>query len=79
MDGEKRMCLAMPAQIIQIQENNVAVVSLGGIQKQISTVLLNDVKVGDYVVIHVGFALTKLNEREAEKTLALFSEMEKLN
>jgi hydrogenase expression/formation protein HypC len=73
------MCLAMPAQIMQKKLNNVATVNLGGIEKEISTVLIDDVKVGDYVVIHVGYALTKLNEFEAKKTLALFSEMAQLN
>lgn len=72
------MCLAMPAQIIQTQENNIAIVNVGGIEKKISTVLIDDIKIGDFVVIHVGFALTKLNEFEAKKTLALFSDMAKL-
>ena len=69
------MCLAMPAQITQLKEQEIAVVNLGGIEKEISTALVEDVKVGDYVIIHVGYALTKLNEREAQKTLALFKEM----
>lgn len=68
----------MPAQIIQTQENNIAVVNLGGVEKKISTALIDDVKVGDFVVIHVGFALTKLNEVEAKKTLTLFADMNKL-
>ncbi|MCX7122011.1 MAG: HypC/HybG/HupF family hydrogenase formation chaperone [Gammaproteobacteria bacterium] len=73
------MCLAMPAEIIQKKINNRAIVNLGGIEKEISTALIDDVKVGDYVVIHVGYALTILDEIEAKKTLALFSEMQKLD
>ena len=73
------MCLAMPAQIVQTKLNDVAIVSLGGIEKEISTALIDNVKVGDYVVIHVGYALTKLNESEAKKTLMLFSELAQLN
>ena len=71
------MCLAMPAQITQLKEQEIAVVNLGGIEKEISTALVEDVKVGDYVIIHVGYALTKLDEGEAKKTLQLFHEMTK--
>lgn len=69
------MCLAMPAQITQILSAQRAMVSLGGIQKEISTILLDQINVGDYVIIHVGYALTKLDEAEAIKTLKLFAEM----
>ncbi|HAU1152446.1 TPA: HypC/HybG/HupF family hydrogenase formation chaperone [Legionella pneumophila] len=69
------MCLALPAQIDQILEDNKAIVNLGGITKEISTVLLDQVSKGEYVIIHAGFALTKLDEREANKTLSLFAQM----
>lgn len=69
------MCLAMPAQIIKILENNRALVSLGGVEKEISTSLLEEAAKGDYVILHVGYALTRLDEREAQKTLLLFAEM----
>ncbi len=69
------MCLAMPAQITELKQHPIAVANIGGIGREISTVLVDDVKVGDYVIIHVGYALTKLDEQEAQKTLALFSEM----
>lgn len=69
------MCLAMPARVIQLLDAERAVVSLGGIQKAISTTLLCDVNVGDYVIIHVGYALAKLDEIEAQKTLQLFREL----
>jgi hydrogenase expression/formation protein HypC len=66
------MCLAMPALIVQLVDNNRAIIELGGVQKTISTLLVDDVKVGDYVIIHVGYALSKLDELEAQKTLRLF-------
>ncbi|BCZ98199.1 TPA: HypC/HybG/HupF family hydrogenase formation chaperone [Legionella pneumophila] len=69
------MCLALPAQIDQVLEDNKAIVNLGGITKEISTVLLEQVSEGEYVIIHAGFALTKLDEREANKTLSLFAQM----
>lgn len=69
------MCLALPAQITELLDNDQAIVNLGGIRKQISVSLLEQVAIGDYVIIHVGFALTKLDETEAKKTLNLFAEM----
>lgn len=69
------MCLAMPAQITKILKEQRAIVNLGGIEKEISTSLLTNVTVGDYVILHVGYALTRLDEQEAQKTLLLFAEM----
>jgi len=69
------MCLAVPAQIIKVLEDERAIVSLGGIEKEISIALLDKATVGDYVILHVGYALTRLDEDEAQKTLALFAEM----
>jgi hydrogenase expression/formation protein HypC len=69
------MCLAIPMQIIELTNQQTGTVNLGGIKKQISTALIDDVMVGDYVIIHVGYALTKLDESEAKKTLALISDM----
>ena len=68
------MCLAMPAQIVSIEEDN-ATVSLGGVKKSINLSLVDDVAVGDYVIIHVGYALSKLDQQEAEKTLSDFQKM----
>ena len=51
-----------------------AVVDLGGIRKQISLALVDGVEVGDYVILHVGYALSKLDPVEAERTLALFAQ-----
>lgn len=69
------MCLAMPAQVTKILDNQRAIVNLGGIEKEISVLLLEQVKAGDYVILHVGYALTKLDEQDAKKTLTLFAEM----
>ena len=68
------MCLAIPARVVEIQENDVAIVDLGGVRKDISLALVEDVAVGDYVIVHVGYALTRLDAEEAEKTLALMTE-----
>jgi hydrogenase expression/formation protein HypC len=72
------MCLAMPARVIEIDANDQAVVELGGVRKEISLALVDGVAVGDYVIVHVGFALQRLDVEEAEKTLALFAEMAQL-
>lgn len=68
------MCLAIPARVVEIRENDQAIVDLGGVRKDVSLALLEDVQVGDYVIVHVGYALTRLDPVEAEKTLALMAE-----
>ncbi len=73
------MCLAIPVQVVKLLDEQKALVQLGGIEKQISTLLVHDIQVGDYVILHVGYALTKLNEGEAQKTLAAFEALEDLN
>ena len=69
------MCLAMPARVVEIREGDLAVVDLAGVKKEISLALVDQVAVGDYVILHVGYALQKLDTEEAEKTLQLFAEM----
>lgn len=69
------MCLAIPARVAEIRDGDQATVDMGGVRKDISLALLDDVAVGDYVIVHVGYALNKLDPEEAEKTLALFAEM----
>ncbi|HHW78714.1 MAG TPA: HypC/HybG/HupF family hydrogenase formation chaperone [Xanthomonadaceae bacterium] len=69
------MCLAIPAQIIEILEHEQAIVDMGGVRKPISTALLDEVAVGDYVIVHVGFALSRLDPEEAAETLKLFAEL----
>ena len=69
------MCLAMPARVVARGEGDAAVVDLGGVRKEISLALVEGVEVGDYVILHVGYALQKLDVEEAERTLALFAEL----
>ena len=72
------MCLAIPARVVEILDGDQAVVDLGGVRKGISLALVEGVALGDYVIVHVGYALNKLDAEEAEKTLALFAEMGEL-
>jgi hydrogenase expression/formation protein HypC len=69
------MCLAIPAKVLELQPDAWAEVEVGGIHSRISLALLDGVNVGDYVIVHAGFALTRLQVDEAEKTLALFAEI----
>jgi hydrogenase expression/formation protein HypC len=73
------MCLAIPAQIVELREGDNAVVDLAGVRKEISLALVDNVAIGDYVIVHVGYALNKLDPEEAAKTLALFSELGQLD
>lgn len=68
------MCLAIPAKVISVDQGDMATVALEGIKKPVSTALLEDVSVGDYLLVHVGYALHKLSEEEAERTLQLMAE-----
>jgi hydrogenase expression/formation protein HypC len=67
------MCLAIPAKVMQIDGLN-AQVELGGLIHQVSIMLVPDINVGDYVLLHAGFAIQKLDEQEAQETLSLISE-----
>ena len=69
------MCLALPAKVVSIHANgDLAMVSVGGVRKEISLALVEGVQVDDYVLIHVGYALNRISEEEAQITLALFAE-----
>lgn len=72
------MCLSVPAQIIKI-EGDQAEVSVGGTIMNANLSMVDDVKVGDYILLHTGFALQKIDEKEAEETLKTFRELEDLN
>lgn len=72
------MCLAIPAKLVELLPNEHAIVDLGGIRKQISIALVSDVVVGDYVIVHVGHAIGRIDPEEAARTLALFDEMAKV-
>ncbi len=68
------MCLAIPALVSELLPDDMAKVSLDGVTKEISLAMVEDVAVGDYVIIHVGYALSKIGAEEAAKTLALLAE-----
>jgi hydrogenase expression/formation protein HypC len=69
------MCLASPAEVIALLDDERAIVRLGGVRKEVSVALLDAVAVGDFVVVHVGFALSRLDPAEAERTLAALAEV----
>lgn len=70
------MCLALPARVIEVQDGQQAVVELGGVRKTISLFLVDGIQAGDYVIVHVGYALTRLDPEQAEATLALMGSIE---
>jgi hydrogenase expression/formation protein HypC len=67
------MCLAIPSRITKI-ENNMATIDVEGVQREASLLLLEDARVGDYVIVHAGFAIQKLDESAAQETLDLLRE-----
>lgn len=69
------MCLAIPSLVVELLPNEMARIELDGMRKEISLSLVENVQVGDYVIVHVGYALQKLDPHEAAETLALFAEL----
>ena len=71
------MCLAIPSRVVEIDEiSKTAIVETFGVKRKVSTMLLNEpLRVGDYVLVHVGFAMKKIDPDEAKKTLELFKEL----
>jgi len=69
------MCLAIPVCVEQLVTEESAIVNLDGVRKEISLALVEGIEPGDYVIVHVGYALQKLDPAEAERTLTLFAEM----
>ncbi|KPQ33235.1 MAG: HypC/HybG/HupF family hydrogenase formation chaperone [Phormidium sp.] len=76
------MCLAVPGQVLEIEGsdplNKSGKVSFGGVVKTVSLAYVPEVEVGDYVVVHVGFALSKIDETAAQQTLADLQQIAKL-
>ncbi len=68
------MCLGIPVKVMEV-DGQSAVVDVGGARREISLLLLDDVKAGEWVILHAGFAIQKMDEGEAEKTLALLREL----
>lgn len=72
------MCLSIPAKVESI-EDDMALVSVGGAKYNASLQMLDDVQVGDYILMHTGFAIQKISEEEAKASLETFKEFEELN
>jgi hydrogenase expression/formation protein HypC len=70
------MCLAIPARVVSV-EGNLATVDMMGNTRTADLSLVEDISVDDYVLVHAGFGIRKMETREAEETLAIFGEMEK--
>ena len=69
------MCLSIPGRIEKINDDT-AVANISGNKVEVNTQLMDEIKIGDYVLVHTGFAIEKLSEEEARKTLQLFKELE---
>ncbi|HMA67220.1 MAG TPA: HypC/HybG/HupF family hydrogenase formation chaperone [Desulfosalsimonadaceae bacterium] len=67
------MCLAIPSRIVDI-ESNIATIDVEGVRRQASLMLLEDARIGDYVIVHAGFAIQKLDEQTALESLELLRE-----
>jgi len=72
------MCLAVPVKVVSI-EGNEAEVEIGGVRRRVSIVLTPEAKVGDYVLLHTGYAINVVNEAEAQETLKILEEMARLD
>lgn len=70
------MCLAIPVKVVAI-DGEMAIGEVGGVQREISLVMTPDVKIGDYVIVHAGFAIQVLDRTAAEENLRIFGEMAK--
>lgn len=70
------MCLAIPVRVVEVRPDQKAVVDLAGVRKEISTALVEDVQLDDYVILHVGYAIGKVDAEEAQRTLDLFNQLE---
>ncbi len=71
------MCLAIPGKVVEIidVENHLAKVEIGGVRRAVNIGMLDDIVLGDYVLVHVGFAMSKIDEKEAEETLRMLREL----
>ena len=69
------MCVAFPGKVVEIKENNMAIVEISGVRREVNLGLLDNVNVGDYVISHVGFAIHKVDKKEAEESLKILDEL----
>ena len=70
------MCLAIPTQVTAIDENSIATVVLGGVERQISLIMTPEAQVGDYVLVHTGYAINVMDPEEAQASLDAFAELQ---
>lgn len=68
------MCLAIPAKVIAM-DNGMATIDMEGTQREVSTLLIEDLSLGDYVIVHAGFAIHKIDETEAQESLKVLREL----
>ena len=69
------MCLAIPYKVLEVNENGRAEIEVGGTRQEISTLLVPEVKVGDYILAYLGFATAKIEEDEAIEVMRLYQEI----
>ncbi|MFQ6067327.1 MAG: HypC/HybG/HupF family hydrogenase formation chaperone [bacterium] len=69
------MCLAIPVKIVEIK-NKIGIGEVGGVKRKVNLLLLDEVKVGDYVLLHAGFAISKVKKEEAEELLEMLASLE---
>jgi len=72
------MCLAVPAEVMEILDNDLGTIDVGGVKTRVNLSLVDGVSVGDFVLVHAGFAIEKVDETEARKTMELFEQLEQL-
>ena len=70
------MCLAVPARVLERSDAELATIDAGGVRMRVSLALVPEAAVGDYVIVHAGFAISRLDPDEARCTLALFAQIE---
>jgi len=70
------MCLAIPVRVVEVRPDQKAVIDLAGVRKEVSTALIDEVQVDDYVIVHVGYAIGKVDADEAQRTLEMFNQLE---
>jgi len=73
------MCLAVPAEVVEVHDGEMATVDADGARAKVSVQLIDDVSVGDFVLVHAGFAIEKVDQEEAERTMELIRELEALS
>lgn len=70
------MCLAVPAKILKIQSEDIALCDFNGVEKEVNVALIDNPVIGDWVIVHVGFALNRIDEKEAQTTLEMLSTLQ---